>query len=419
MKTHKKLRKKYKCPNCEKTFFDIPNLRKHALQYHPDLPQESLSEESLEWKPVEKKFDINLPTCMQCRRSFPKRYNLQQHIKSHHRKQRSMVKCVCGVAFTCQANMMRHIHKKKCNQFQNEAEKKVMEEVKNHPKPRAMQGTKENVKRVKRQPIKYASAGDGNSSNRCSRANYWICNGCGAKNFVSKSSCFKCNNECNADEGNSKDAPADGGDSWNKYGNKSKNNDHDSDVSEFQKKSRDNSVSNPMSTALQKISSEKRPNAPTPSQSINQRNSESYAKTCATVVSAIPPVNHLSEKSSANEENYQTSEEISSEILQPTEIQNSFQTFDRLCTTINDLFGCESETLQTENETNAEQFAGFSEADMSVSRGNLSTVAVTLGKKNLPFDYRSIKRKPDEGNGIGMDIDDNNKQVVILLLFSC
>lgn len=53
-----------------------------------------------------------------------------------------------------------------------------------------------------------------NSSGRPPRAKDWICNECNAKVFGSKDTCFK----CQADKGDSKDAPDDGGSSFNRGG---------------------------------------------------------------------------------------------------------------------------------------------------------------------------------------------------------
>lgn len=82
-------------------------------------------------------------------------------------------------------------------------------------------------------------------------------------------------------------------------------------------------------------------------------------------------------------DNHSKNQEIMSEILQPTEIQNTNQMLDESSkTTIqngNDLSVNDSEILKSESETNVEKFADLS----------------------------------------GMDIVDDNKQAVILLLFTC
>lgn len=105
MQIHENERKKFKCPSkgCLKKFFEIRNMRQQALESHP---KESLSFESLEWENVKKKFDLKLPTCKICKKSFPKSYNLQEHMASYHNKKDPKFKCRCNATFTTKPNQI-------------------------------------------------------------------------------------------------------------------------------------------------------------------------------------------------------------------------------------------------------------------------------------------------------------------------
>lgn len=103
---HKTSRKKAKCPNCSKDFFDVPNLRLHFARFHPS---ELLDIGQLIWKPTKKKHAANLPTCAVCKRSFPKSYNLKMHLLAYHTENRLKIACqFCGKLCSNISTLQRH-----------------------------------------------------------------------------------------------------------------------------------------------------------------------------------------------------------------------------------------------------------------------------------------------------------------------
>lgn len=123
MSTHQKSRNKAKCPRCQKTFFTMWNLRQHVIQFHPDFPVESISDDTLEWKSVKKMYCTDLPTCKICKRSFPKKYNLEQHMNAFHTGRRSKNICSdCGIGFARPSSILRHRERCNCNE-ENDTQK--------------------------------------------------------------------------------------------------------------------------------------------------------------------------------------------------------------------------------------------------------------------------------------------------------
>lgn len=85
---HKKTRPRVKCAQCSSKFFDLPNLRRHCLIYHPKLSL-SKSISKLKWKLETQKLSMGMPACTICHKSFAREENLQKHMASYHPDQQS------------------------------------------------------------------------------------------------------------------------------------------------------------------------------------------------------------------------------------------------------------------------------------------------------------------------------------------
>lgn len=100
MQVHKKTREKTVCPQCDKTFFAVSNLRQHIMQFHSNLAPESIFIDNLNWQSMKKNYSKDLPTCVVCKRSFPKKYNLQLHMEAFHTGRRLKMICKdCGCVY--------------------------------------------------------------------------------------------------------------------------------------------------------------------------------------------------------------------------------------------------------------------------------------------------------------------------------
>lgn len=94
MITHQTTREKTKCPNCERTFFDLWNLKQHFSNSHP-ASSFNLSPEEIVWEDEDKEIDEEKPLCVVCRKNFQRAENLRRHMQSHHtmpRRKRSLKK---------------------------------------------------------------------------------------------------------------------------------------------------------------------------------------------------------------------------------------------------------------------------------------------------------------------------------------
>lgn len=107
MKIHEEKREKVTCPFCNKTFFSIPNLKQHIVDFHPDENEYDLS--ALKFKEINEKTESDF-MCVVCRKAFARMENLAYHMKAYHFNRRLEFQCrKCNIFFASQSNLMKHI----------------------------------------------------------------------------------------------------------------------------------------------------------------------------------------------------------------------------------------------------------------------------------------------------------------------
>lgn len=106
MQIHQETREKVMCLFCEKTFYNLSNLRQHCEDYHHE--QKNYDFSNLEWHAGDVKPSSDI-MCVVCKTSFARLENLQKHMASYHFNHRPKFNCKsCGEHFISNSTLSKH-----------------------------------------------------------------------------------------------------------------------------------------------------------------------------------------------------------------------------------------------------------------------------------------------------------------------